>query len=269
LRVTFLSLFGCAAIEVDDGPSRCVTTDERIACESLTDTFSDGVGPRDVVWQVPLGDPPDEGWPVALFFQGAFFSPETIFAADRGAAFGAVHQVGVTKALLDAGFAVIAPEAMGDGLTCWNTNVPPWADDWDSAPDDALMTALFAAIDDGTLAPLDGDRLFALGISSGGYMTSRMALAYPGRFDALVIVSASWATCAGWACALPASLPEDHPPTRFLHGRLDPVVPIATMEPYEARLAGMGVSTDVRVDEWRGHGWSESAPEAVLDWFER
>ena len=113
----------------------------------------------------------------------------------------------------------------------------------------------------------DTTRLYATGISSGGYMTSRMAVSYEGMFRALAIQSASYATCAGPLCVGP-SLPEDHPPTLFLHGTLDATVPQYTMELYYDDLLELGVPTRKVVDPVAGHEWIDSAPAEVLRWFQ-
>jgi len=115
---------------------------------------------------------------------------------------------------------------------------------------------------DGMFGYLDYKRKFATGISSGGYMTSRMAVSYAGSFIfsflffkkkknshfnslllnillgeflSLAVAAGSYATCAGPLCVVP-NLPLNHPPTLFLHGGLDPIVPQFTMETYADKL---------------------------------
>jgi len=220
---------------------------------------------RAVYYQLPAGEPPAAGWPVAILFQGSFFPIDTFWEARPDDPFGGWNQVGTVAALLDAGFVVITPEAF-EG-TFWNTNIAPWSFAWETSPDHQLMGSLFSAVDGGELGPLDADRLYASGLSSGGYMTSRMALSYPGRFRALAIHSASWATCAGPLCVLPATLPADHPPTLFLHGELDTTVPIGTMEPYASQLDSAGREVRLVIDPSVGHGWIPAAPTEVVDWF--
>ena len=99
-------------------------------------------------------------------------------------------------------------------------------------------------------------------------MTSRMAEAYPGRFSALAIVSASWATCLGTFCALPDELPADHPPTFFGHGAKDFIVPPRTMLKYRDALDDMGVETETTIDPMTAHGWFDGEAEDVAEWFE-
>ena len=122
---------------------------------------------------------------------------------------------------------------------------------WPTAPDATMLTNLFAAAKAGTFGPIDLDHLHATGISSGAYMTSRMAFSYEvrwagdvahhvvarqggkirvlttcrvlhgqGKFRSLAIESGSFDYCGGPLCAapLPGGFPKNHPPTLFLQG---------------------------------------------------
>ncbi len=257
-----LPLLACAA---PDG-ARC-STDGGVRCAYESSTIWTKAWPRRVLHQVPLGAPPDEGWPTVLLFQGLSAPAETFWVAPETEAWGWTHQALVTAGLLEAGFAVITPVARGLGLGCWDTNLWPLSQSWERAPDHHLMLELFGAIDAGELGPLDPDRLYAAGISSGGYMSSRVAVAYPGRFQAVAVHSGGYATCAGSLCALPEELPQDHPPTLFLHGGQDHVVPIDTMRPYALALEERGVEVQVIEDGELGHAWLDEAPGALLSWF--
>jgi poly(3-hydroxybutyrate) depolymerase len=249
--------------------SRCTQTPKNVTCtyKQLTLDVST-TSHRTVLYQVPLGTPPAQGWPVVLFFQGSFLGGPLIFSGDVNVLFDPYAETLTVKRLLDHGYAVIAPEAQVSGTTYWNTNIPPWDVDWKDSPDAALMTKLFSAFADGTFGPLDATTLFATGISSGGYMTSRMAVSYPGKFKALAVNSGSYATCGGPACVIPNPLPSDHPPTLFCHGQLDPAVPIASMQAYDMQLASQGIATKTVVDPTALHTWIDAAPDAILAWFE-
>ena len=173
--------------------ARCTDVEGVVDCDYDTVGIDAGLGiSRDVHIAVPAGTAPPAGWPTVVFFQGSLFSAELAFHGESGDAYGQEHVARTAQALLDAGFAVLAPEVLGEGATAWQTNVPPQAYFWEGSSDDALMLEIFAAIDDvdGVFGHLDGSRLFATGISSGGFMTSRMALSYAGRFEALAIHSA-------------------------------------------------------------------------------
>jgi poly(3-hydroxybutyrate) depolymerase len=138
---------------------------------------------------------------------------------------------------------------------------------YDATSDATFIPELLAEMEKGSFGPVDMTHLYATGISSGGYMTSRMAVSYPGRFRALAIESGSYATCLGPLCTIPDTLPADHPPTLFLHGAADTTVPISTARAYDDALKARGIETKFVEDAAAGHQWITAAPEAVLDWF--
>lgn len=249
--------------------TRCEESATHVRCDHATVTIATGAfgwAAREVHLMHPVGEPPASGWPTVVLFQGSFYSAEGFFEGDVDGDFGELNQARVVARLLDAGFAVIAPEARYDGATYWDTNVVPYDFAWDASDDHQLMVELFAAIDGGTLGPLDPTQLYAAGISSGGYMTSRMAVSYAGRFRALAIESASYATCSGALCVIP-ELPTDHPPTLFLHGADDVVVPVWTATDYANALDAQDTPTRVVIAEGVGHEWLDAAPDALVDWF--
>jgi pimeloyl-ACP methyl ester carboxylesterase len=248
----------------------CVLDGDQLTCEYTTFDVevSDPVPLRRVVHVgLPNGTPPARGWPTVFLFQGSLFSARLSWTARRDDPLGAFAQASTVESLLAAGFAVLTPEVRLFGVTYWDTNVPQWALFWSSSPDHHFMLELLEGVEAGTFGPLDGERLYAGGISSGGYMTSRMALSYPGRFRALAVVAGSWATCAGPVCVLPETLPADHPPTLFLHGEEDPVVPIRTMRRYEEALRAQGTETRVVVDPTARHQFIDAAATEVRDFF--
>ena len=265
---SFLS--GCGPLEEGsngrdlDPTSRC-TLDAvgNLSCahEALT------IDLRQVQYQTPVGSPPADGWPVVIMFHASFFSGENTWSAsllDPWNLCGRYTQTTLVQRLLDAGFAVLTPNAVGS--TAWDTNLPPFSSLWATAPDNQYMLDIFAAIDRGDFGPLSRTRWYATGLSSGGYMTSRMAVSYRSRFRALAVASGSYADCAGPLCNVPA-LPADHPPTLFLHGGADGLVPVTTMLPYRDKLATMSIPTRAVVDPLFWHGWINAAPDEILRWF--
>lgn len=215
---------------------------------------------RDVRYQVPEGSPPPGGWPVVVMYQGSFFPVE--FKRNELDPFGGYYEVKVIEKLLDNGFAVIAPDAGIDLF--WETNLPVI---YELTADYIFLNNLFDEIRAGRFGPINDNKKFATGISSGGYNTSRMAVSYPGEFEALVIQSGSYATCSGPLCIVPSSLPDDHPPTYFLHGFLDLVVPWWSMDLYYDRLQSEGVPTGRHTDYLASHEWYSASPGKVYSWF--
>ncbi len=257
-----LAFCGCSGLTlaVDDGGTspRCSVTESEVTCAPrLTSVFG-----RDVYWQSPPSPAPTH--PAVIVFQGSFFGPTATWGtAKKELAFGGYQQARMQALLLEHGFTVIAPSALGGVAWQTNTGLP-----WDATNDKPFLEALLAAMSRGDFGVIDDAHRYATGISSGGYMTSRMALSFPGTFRALAIASGSWATCAGVACALPSSLPALHPPTRFLHGRADTTVPLFTAEPYQKALVDQGFEADLIVDDAAGHEWLSVSPERIVEWFE-
>ena len=204
--------------------SRCTLgpTANDIDCSHQTTN----IGGRVVLWQTPLGVAPAGGWPIVIIYQGSLLSPDgsSLLAphgmwqvtASDGAADGLfadyvltqlTTQTTVIERLLDGGYAVLTPTADSSGFA-WDTNLPPWLFDWPPAPDNQFLDTLFAVIGTGQLGPLSTTRWYATGVSSGGYMTSRMAVSYDGRFRALAIAAGSYATCAGGGVCVVPALPD-------------------------------------------------------------
>lgn len=242
----------------------CSASETEITCAPRIDTIPVNGLLREVFWQAPAGDAPAAGRPAVIVFQGSFFGPPSTWGAVKpDLAFGGFHQARLQVMLLARGYTVIAPSAAA-GLA-WQTNstLP-----WDATTDKQVIDALVADIGSGRFGPIDTSRLYATGISSGGYMTSRMALSYAGTFKALGIAAGSWATCAGAACVLPAALPADHPPTLFLHGRADVTVPLFTAESYVKALEAQGTEAPLVIDDAAGHEWLKTSPERISDFFD-
>jgi predicted esterase len=204
---------------------------------------------------------------VAFFFQGSFVAATGTFVAKKDDRFGLFNMTLTVKELLDHGYAVLAPNAVVEGRTAWQTNVPPWSTLWSTSSDDAFMKAIFEAIGEGKFGALDASRLYAMGISSGGFMTSRMAVSYAGKFRALAVHSGGYATC-GATCTLPASMPSDHPPTLFLHGAEDTIAAPSTMEMYRDALVAEGRTVQTLIDPKAGHEWLTAGPAAIRAWFD-
>jgi len=255
---------GCSPAPVA-ASSRCHADALVLTCPHNSTTLVAAGESRVVHWQVPRGTPPAGGWPTVIMFQGTAATASLSWVASPAEPFGAYYQTQVIQRLLDKGFAVLTPETHLAGVTFWDTN-NPLIGDYYASSDHALMTKIFEALDAGTFGAVNSSRLFATGISSGGYMTSRMAVSYRGRFKALAIESASYATCAGPICSVGA-IPADHPPTLFLHGQLDPIVPIFTMYAYNDALRAAGITTRVVVDPLALHQWISRAPAEVTNWF--
>lgn len=251
----------------DAGPAPappCVRDGSVLECAYDTFVVVTALGPRSVHVALPTTPAPESGYPVAFFFQGSFFPGEAAFWGVDNGPFGQDHLVATVSALLDRGFAVVAPDALAGGTTFWQTNIAPFALFWEGSADDLFMRALFDDVEEARFGPTDASRLFAMGISSGGFMTSRMAVSYPGRFAALAVHSGSYATC-GAVCFVP-DMPQTHPPTLFVHGEDDLVVHPPMMRLYRDALDDAGFETETFVVEG-GHAWLAPAVQEIPRFF--
>ncbi len=267
LLSTLLSLI-CTAAWAD---SRCtelkpfLLVSGKISCSHQSTWISSGeLATRKVIYQIPVGTPPPGGWPVVILYQGSFFALDNfVYYSDQW--LGRLYNEGkLIKTLLDNGYAVIAPSAPADLF--WQTNIPGLAQLYEQTTDYNFITNLLQAIGQGHFGPLNPNRQYATGISSGGYNTSRMAVSFRGKFKALAIQSGSYASCSGPLCEVP-ELPADHPPTTFLHGFVDAVVPWWTMDLYYDRLLYQGIETTRYTEPLGNHEWLATAPAHILAWF--
>ena len=250
-----------------DAGGPCTVTAASAICHTQpVVTITNGSDARRVYWAGPAAAAPPGGRPAVILYQGTGFGPATSWDVSVGTttAFGGYYQVALIASLIDAGFVVVQPEAQGG--VAWDTNS---GGNYDTSADGVFIPQLLAGVASGTFGPVDMTRLYATGISSGGYMTSRMAVSYAGKFRALAIESGSYATCLGPLCSVPTPLPSDHPPTLFLHGGADNIVPISTARTYYQDLLAQGIPTRFVEDASAGHQWLSTAPGEVTQWFEQ
>lgn len=243
---------------------------------------------RSVTYQVPEGTPPAGGWPVVFYYHGTNLAspppadgPTTFGPADpANDAPGARHLAATLHELLDdpgntgKKYAVVMPQAAVQLLVTrfWDTNLQIA---YNLSSDYCFFPSLWSAIESGAYGPasqFNMDRRFAFGMSSGGYNTSRMAVSWNSDnvWKALAIHSASYANCIGTVCNVPATLPANHPPTKFFHGTQDTVVPIATMYAYYDKLIAQGRTAAVKTNG-EGHNLTADmvGPGGIKAWFDQ
>lgn len=236
----------------------------KISCDCETKSFYVNIGDsRKVLYRVPSGPVPPGGFPVAFVFQGSFFSVE--FARESGLPFGGFNEIRLIQKLLDSGFAVLAPRAPVSLF--WETNTPYAHLIYKHTNDYKFMRSIFSALEGGEFGPLNPQRMYATGISSGGYHSSRMAIEFPEKFRAIAIHSASYANFSGLLMPPILRSLENHPPTLFVHGTSDIVVPIESAKPYIKKLNRHGVENKMVEVQGEGHGWFENSPADITNWF--
>lgn len=265
LTLLLMSLCSIACAE------NCQVSRYTITCNPQSFTLDD----RHVFYQIPEGPVPEGGWPVVLDFQGYGIRASSSWSASLYDISG-YHHVQTVKKLLDNGFAVIIPETNPAYLMPhWETNMPRYVNYVDGdcftkhlSSDHIFFTQyLFPLLDESNI--VDGNCKFAMGFSSGGYMASRMGVSYfTENFRAIAIQSASYAAWGGTYQPVPLPAVSDlsqHPPTLFLQGLYDRLVPFSTVKEYAQQLESV-TEVDI-IREAYTHIWSENAPDNIVDWF--
>jgi len=274
MRFLLLAAVLAASVPAAQAASPCTDTvtgsSHTLSCSYKTKTVTSSYGiPRVVQYQVPDGTPPVGGWPAVVLYQPSVFP--TFWTAPDYTPGGAFHQVRTIKVLLEAGYAVIAPPTNYARLyQFWDTNAPGVDNGipYTTTDDYGFLLKVINGIAAQQYGPINGSRLYATGMSSGGYNTSRMAVSFQGRFRALAVQSGSYATCLGPFCNIPATLPYNHPATLFLHGSNDYTVPVNTMEAYFNKLVSQGVDARKVISDGKSHEFLPEAPEEILNWFQ-
>jgi len=270
--------------------SRCTITSNRAECDVQTRMFGD----RAVYYQTPLGNPPSGGWPVMLYFHawyaGGISDWTANYPTNPGRDGGVYWELETKKALLDMGVAWISPDATRRGNPCpnnrncwWETNDSPYntqdLEVWTSSNDAPFLENLLSAMRDGTLGPLNMNKMHTGGYSSGGFMASRMAFNYTGMFRSHFNLAASLYYCCGcggnscpesWLDRAPlADKLAVHPPVLFLHGANDNCVSPQESAMYHRKLQEQNIPTKYVSPRGQGHHWFPSCAEEVADWIER
>jgi dienelactone hydrolase len=190
------------------------------------------------------------------------------FYGKTDAPLGQIHQAELTKALLDAGVAVIAPEAAANGHMFWYTNQPGWSALYHLSPDYKLFQNLFQAIDEGRFGPLRKDRIAAAGMSSGGFNSSRLALEFPERVRSIIVLSGGYAKHPSINTFIP-DLPQDHAATLVIHGEKDHVVDSSIPKAFSDKLVEQGIESELYIAPGKDHEFIPGTGERVVAWLRR
>ena len=268
--------------------NNCTTSGYMLTCGYQTISNVDGIQDltREVYYHFPESEMPVDGWPVVIDFTGTGVSAQDIWSASRLFQKSLYNHVRVIEALLDNGYAVVAPQTNPAPLhpRYWETNAYPYVqkgvDNYVGSPDDNYMMGEF---NDVLLNFIDGNNffntnsVFLMGISSGGYMSSRIGISPPGSLHvkAIAIQSASYAAWSGSNTEVPLPAAEDlydHPPVIFLHGESDTwIVPIDTVLRYANHLSDSVLPAgDVLLKQGNyGHMWADDAYDDIVEWFNK
>lgn len=207
----------------------------------FTWTDSDGNRRSFSYWcYLPPGSPSAAGWPLLLFLHGA---------GERGNDLSLVNKHGPPKLITqgeDFPFVVISPQCPFDQ---W------WAMQENGIGLAKLVEQVYAD------CPIDPERMYATGMSMGGYGTWHLAATYPELFAAIVPI------CGGVNRSQAAAL--QNIPVWAFHGREDDIVPLIRSQEIIDELTKIGSDAKLTIyDNVRHDSWSATyANREIYDWL--
>ena len=162
---------------------------------------------RTYLLHVPSGGSPSEPMPLIVAMHGGFGSAQNL-----------QKQSGLNAKADEEGFIVVYPEGVRDGLL----NIRTWNAGWccgfaskTEVDDVGFINALLDTLID--RYPIDSERIYATGMSNGGFMSYRLACEIPQRIAAIAPVACSMSVIQ---CAAENPMPVIH-----FHSYLDKNVP--------------------------------------------
>ena len=234
-----------------------------IEADGPQETWLDG---RRVLWQQPATPAPSGGYPVIFVLHGTVQRADAWFS---GSDPWSTAQATFTTAALERGLLVVAPESRRPlfwGPRAWDA----FAATVDTSIDLPFFQDIFIWLE--TL-PVNLSTTYCIGFSSGAFMTSRLARAFPARFTAVAIHSGADATATRltWLgpildCTKPLHFPPGYPPTMVIHGRYDDVVPALCGINLYGELQRHGIPSQLVLAE-NGHVWQTAHNQGILTWL--
>jgi poly(3-hydroxybutyrate) depolymerase len=158
------------------------TQDDQLPGTTVLETVFVGGAPRDALVYLPASRPSDSPVPMILFLHG-----------NGGDMIKSIRMYGVREEAERAGIIAVFPNGSpvtlvngGTGCCGWNDGRPIWGDF--QPPDDVSFVSQLLDL----LIPkynVDTNRVFAAGMSNGGFMTHRLACELSDRFAAIAVGS--------------------------------------------------------------------------------
>ena len=148
-----MMIVDAGVVDTDAGVPRCTFYDSKVNCPPVITPL---LG-RDVYWQFPSSPAPVGGFPAVIIYQGSLFAPASAWGeVPSSAVFGGFHQARLHALLLEHGFTVITPSALGGIAWQTNSGLP-----WDSTSDKTFIDGLLDAMRTGTFGPSASQRAVA------------------------------------------------------------------------------------------------------------
>ncbi len=214
----------------------------------------------------PKSPRPENGHPVVLLSHGFKF-PHKI-TRSKDAPYGGYHEARLIHGLVEKGYAVVLMEAEFDWA--WFSNGIAARHLYYLTSDYHYLKETINWINKGKLKDIDRDTKFAIGISSGGYNTSRLANQFPHEFQAVGIHSSGYMKNIGNVPLFNnlGKINPNHPPVLFMNGVNDDTVPLMPTMAYFKKLKEQRTDATMALFDG-GHEWNEKNVEVYLEFFRR
>jgi len=269
----------------------CGTCSSTQTCSSgscINETPQEGtitLNGREFIFKKPSSG---SNFPVIIVLHGGGQSADAWFSSNEQSQF-------VTDALAD-GYAIIAPNSGSPIYSSCTIQTKQWyyEKDWATLDDYDFFNEIFSWINSNQ--DLNSNRVYATGISSGGFMSSRLARSFgTSKLKAIAVHSSGDAdsithgdqsdlklctfgtggtipdACGPTFNNIDSPINTNHPPTLIIHGTYDGMVPVASGEHYYDELNSAGIQVTKFIKTTGGitacHSWFSESSQKILDWF--
>jgi len=212
--------------------------------------------------------PPAGGYPVVMIFHGG-----DGYAKDWLEFEGFLTNVCLMA--INRGYMIIAPESgISDSPSGSFTDVKKRWDTSLNTKDVPYIMDIFTWLP-GSGKIVNMNRIFAVGISSGGAIISRFCQTLPNMYNRVVIVSSvnpNYGIIPATQVVTPA-----HPSVLFIHGTADFLTPYARMLEYYNALTSLTAASGVTdgnssrkylITHSGGHFWYSEYHDEIFDWLD-
>lgn len=247
---------------------------------SINNTFN---GPNEEIlngrrflWESPDPPPPDDGYPVLLVLHGATQYAETWFLSGIGGLKSSLiwgkRQTDFVKKALEEGFFIVAPDSKRPvkiGPKAWDY----FSNNSNESIDLPFFQDIFNWLANSSL-PVNPNRIYCIGFSSGGFMTSRIAHHFGAKCCAVAIHSGGNADLYdshffyhSLKNNININISKNHPPTLIIHGGKDRLLSIDFGINYYNELQKAEIKSHYLINPYGHHIWQSIFNKQILQWF--
>jgi poly(3-hydroxybutyrate) depolymerase len=219
-------------------------------------------------WKQPNSSTPELGYPVLFLFHGA---AQHAFAWFAGLNQWSKYQTIFTEKALEQGYFIIAPESLRPvwpGPRAWDI-----FNNGSDSQDIIFIENIIEWLEKGDL-PVDTNRLYCAGFSSGAFMCSHIGHYSRNRFSAIAVHSGANSDSVSLTNRGPYfnlnnsyNFSSFYPPTIIIHGETDVFVPVQCAKNFYSDLQKDDIPSSLLINPDEGHIWLSQYDPAILDWF--